>query len=294
MTTARPRTGKPPTAADRRPPTGVRTAARRDIRAGGWTALVRRDFRAEPLARAAVLLDLAFAAVNLAVFLLISRFLSAPGRAAVEPSHDYFGYVAVGLSFMLVIQATTTQLTARVTAEQRAGTLEMLATQPLSPAALATGVAGYPFLLAAGRATIYLTVLGPLLGLRVGHADWPGVAVLLLVGCAAMAGVGILLMAVTVVVRPGDAAARVTVVALTFLSGTYFPVDALPAALRPLALALPSRLALDGLRAALAGASWTGPALALLGVAAVGLPLSTWTFGRALALATRRGILTRD
>ncbi len=258
------------------------------------TALVRRDLRTEPLVRLPILLDLAFATVNLTIFLFISRFLAAPGRGSVEPSHSYFDYVAVGIAYMLVVQAATTQLTMRITAEQRAGTLEMLAAQPMSPAALAVGTCGYPFLFAALRASIYLAVLGPLLGLRVGHADWLGMAVLLIAGCAAMAGIGILLMAVTIVVGHGDAAARVIVVALTFLSGTYFPVDALGPVLHPLSAVLPSRFALDGLRAALAGAAWTGPALALLGIAVVLLPLSIWIFGGALRLATKRGVLTRD
>ncbi|WP_341718065.1 ABC transporter permease [Micromonospora sp. FIMYZ51] len=267
-------------------PTGSLTSA--------LAALVRRDLRAEPLLRIPVLLDLAFATVNLAVFLLISRFLGTPGRGAVGPSHDYFAYVAVGITFMLVIQAATIQLTKRVTAEQRSGTLEMLAAQPISPGGLAVGLAGYPFLMAALRATIYLAVLGPLLGLRVRHTDWLGVVVLLVAGCAAIAGIGIILMALSIAVGHGDATARVTVVALTFLSGTYFPVDVLPPVLQPLAEPLPSRLALDGLRAAVSGADWTGDALALLGIALVLLPPSIWVFGRALRLAAKRGILTRD
>jgi ABC-2 type transport system permease protein len=56
---------------------------------------------------------------------------------------------------------------------------------------------------------------------------------------------------------------------------------------------LPTRLALDGLRGALAGGHWGGAVLALLAATAVLLPLSIWLFGVALRLAGRRGTLTR-
>jgi hypothetical protein len=55
---------------------------------------------------------------------------------------------------------------------------------------------------------------------------------------------------------------------------------------------LPTRIALDGLRQALAGADWAGAALALLAATVVLLPLSIWLFSRALRLAAHRGTLS--
>jgi ABC-2 type transport system permease protein len=131
------------------------------------------------------------------------------------------------------------------------------------------------------------------LGLHVGHASWLGVVLLLAVGGSATIGIGIVLMAVSIVVGHGDTIARVVVVGLSFVSGTYFPVAVLPPLLRHGAAPLPTRLALDGLRGALAGGHWGGAVLALLAATVALLPLSIWLFGRALTMAGRRGTLTR-
>lgn len=239
-------------------------------------------------------MDLAFGVMNLVVFLFISRVLAVPQGGAADFPHSprYFDFVAVGITFMLVVQAASTQLTSRIVTEQRAGTLEMLTVAPVPIWALATGLAGYPFLFALLRAGVYLALLATLFGLRVGRTDWVGLVVVLLLGCVAMAGIGVGLMAFTVATGHGDAAARLIVVALSFLSGTYFPSSALPPVVQPVAAVLPSHLALDGLRYALAGDGWGWSALALLGTAVVLLPTSIWLFGRALRRAAYRGTLT--
>ncbi|GLY22735.1 hypothetical protein Misp04_24670 [Micromonospora sp. NBRC 101691] len=178
------------------------------------------------------------------VFLVISRLLAPDPGFAGSPS--YFDFVAAGLVFMLVLHAASTQLTARISREQRAGTLEMLVAQPVPAWALALGLTGYPMLFALLRVAVYLTVLALFLDLDTGGASWIGVAVVLVAACAAMAGVGIALMAVTVLTGHGDAAARLLVVALSFVSGTYFPVTVLPAGLEWVSAALPTRVAPGG------------------------------------------------
>ncbi|QDY08308.1 ABC transporter permease [Micromonospora sp. HM134] len=257
-------------------------------------ALLRRDLGERRMLRLPLLLDLVFGAVNLLVFLFISRLFSAPQAQRLPGATTYFDFVAVGITFMLVLQAASTQLTSRVAREQRSGTLELLAAQPVPAYALAVGTAAYPFLLALLRAGVYLLLLHTLLGLHTGRADWWGVAVVLVAGSAAMMGIGIGLTAFAVAAGHGEAVARLLVVGVSFLSGTYFPVAVLPGVLPPLTAVLPSRIALDGLRAALAGDAWGTSALTLLAAALLLLPLSTWVFGRALRVATARGTLTRD
>jgi len=275
------------------------TAAPADVRAAASAgrvvlAFVLRDFATAPhLLRVPLLLDLAFGVVNLVVFLFISRAVSTPAGGGFEHSASYFDFVAVGITFMLVVQTATTQLTGRIAKEQRGGTLEMLAAQPVPLWVFATGLAAYPFLFALLRAGIYLGVLGLVLGLHVGHASWLGVVLVLAAGSAATMGIGIMLMALSVAVGHGDAVARVLVVGLSFVSGTYFPIAYLPPLVQEGSAVLPTRVALDGLRGALAGGHWGGSAGALLVATAVLLPLSIWLFGRALESAGRRGVLTR-
>jgi ABC-2 type transport system permease protein len=266
------------------------------VGAGGRAAIVAlviRDLAGRPqLLRMPLLLDLAFGVVNLVVFLFISRVLSIRADG-FEHSASYFDFVAVGITFMLVLQAASTQLTARIARERTSGTLEMLAAQPIPMWAFAVGLAAYPFVFALLRAVVYLAILGVLLGLHVGHASWVGVALVLGVGVSAMMGIGIALMAFSIAVGHGDAVARVLVVALAFISGTYFPVTVFPGFLQQASAALPTRMAMDGLRGALAGGAWGGAALALLAASATLLPLSIWLFSRALSAAGRRGTLTR-
>ncbi|MEV7988126.1 ABC transporter permease [Micromonospora sp. NPDC085948] len=257
-------------------------------------ALVRRDLGDPRQFRLPLLLDLAFGVVNLVVFLFISRVLTPSAGTDLARSPSYFDFVAVGITFLLVLQAATTQLTGRVIREQRSGTLEVLAAQPVPVTALAIGTAGYPFLFALLRSCVYLAILGTVLGLHTDRADWWGVAVLLIAGTASVLGIGIALAAFTVAVGHGDAAARLFVVGLTFVSGTYFPVSELPGPLPELAVVLPSRIALDGLRSALAGGDWAWSAGALLGATALLLPLSSWAFAGALRVAAGRGALKRD
>ncbi|MFG2048884.1 ABC transporter permease [Micromonospora sp. NPDC048935] len=257
-------------------------------------ALVRRDLGDPRQFRLPLLLDLAFGVVNLAVFLFISRVLTPSAGTDLAHSASYFDFVAVGITFLLVLQAATTQLTGRVIREQRSGTLELLAAQPMPVIALTVGTAGYPFLFALLRSCVYLAILGTVLGLHTDRADWWGVAVLLIAGTASVLGIGIALAAFSVAVGHGDAAARLFVVALTFLSGTYFPVSELPGPLPELTAVLPSRIALDGLRAALAGGDWAWSAGTLLGATALLLPVSSWAFAGALRVAARRGALKRD
>ncbi|MFI0793945.1 ABC transporter permease [Micromonospora rubida] len=260
----------------------------------GVLALLRRDVVERRGLRLSFLLDLMFGLLNLLVFLFVSRVLMPAPAADFSRSASYFDFVAVGIVFLLVIQAATVQVVARVAAEQRDGTLELLAAQPVPGWALALGLVGYPFAFALLRAGVYLGLLAAFLGLHVGDADWPGVVVVLALAALCTLPFGLVLMGFAVAVGYGDPAARLLVVALSFLSGTYFPTSALPDVLHPVCAVLPTRVALTGLRHALTGGGWAGAAWTLAGTAAVLLPLSAWIFDRALWFARRRGALTRD
>ncbi|MFI5835418.1 ABC transporter permease [Micromonospora sp. NPDC051300] len=256
-------------------------------------ALARRDLGGRRAIRLPLLLEFAFGVVNLLVYLFISRVLAPTGEHPALAS-GYFDFVAMGVVFMLVIHAGTAQLTRRIAREQRSGTLEMLAAQPVSSPVLAIGLSVHPILFALARALVYLALLVVFFDLHVGRADWWGVAALLALSGAAVMGIGIALAALTVAVGYGETTARLVAVGLSFVSGTYFPVSALPGPLPDLTAVLPTRIALDGLRAAVAGEAWAGSAAGLLAGVALLLPLSCWVFGRALRVGARRGTLTRE
>ena len=59
-----------------------------------------------------------------------------------------------------------------------------------------------------------------------------------------------------------------------------------------LSLGLPTRMAVDGMRAAVVGGSWIPTALLLAATTVVALFLSSWLFSCALRRARRTGTLT--
>ncbi|MGC4888205.1 ABC transporter permease [Micromonospora sp. DT227] len=257
-------------------------------------ALLRRDLTERRGLRVPFLLDLVFGVLNLLAFLFVSRVLVPhPGAGFTGPG-GYFDFVAVGIVFLLVLQSAIVQVVTRVAAEQRDGMLELWAAQPVPGWSLALGLVAYPFAFALLRAGLYLGLLAGVLGLHVADTSWPGAVVMLVLAVLGALPFGMALMGLTVAVGYGDPAARLLVVALSFLSGTYFPISALPGVLHPVCAVLPTRVALDGLRAALAGGDWGRAAGPLAVAAAVLLPLAAWIFDRALWLARRRGVLTRD
>lgn len=262
--------------------------------AGAWTvlALVRRDLARRRNVKLALALDLVFGALNLVVFQFIGRVLRHPAQGSVIGPGGYFSYASVGIAFFLVIQTATMGITRQIREEQQSGTLELLAAQPAGPGSLALGLAGFPFLFATVRALIYL-LIATALGLGTAHADWAGVVAVLVAAAPAVAGIGIAFAAASLFLDHGDVLGRFACFALGFLSGAYFPVSELSPPLREVSATLPTRVALDGERAALAGTSWWAAVFWLAIFDLVALPLAIAIFAAALARARRHGRLTR-
>jgi ABC-2 type transport system permease protein len=255
-------------------------------------ALMRRDLAQRRIMKFALALDLAFGALNLVVFQFIGRVLRNPVPGSVTGAGGYFSYASVGIAFLLVVQTATIGIIRQIREEQHSGTLELVLAQPVGAASLALGLAGFPFLFATLRAFVYL-LLAAALGLQTSHADWAGVLVVLLAAAPDMAAIGIVLAAVALVVERGDVLARFAAFGLGFLSGAYFPVTELAPPMRAVSAALPTRVALDGQRAALAGASWWPTAATLTISGLVTLPVAVAVFAGSLRWARRHGRLTR-
>jgi ABC-type multidrug transport system permease subunit len=261
--------------------------------ASAVAALIRADYQERSTFRFAVAFDFAFGILNLVIFFYISRVLRHPSHAQLHGAHTYFAFAAIGVAFMLVTGAAAAGLARRIREDEMTGTLEALCHQPIGAASLALGLAGFQFLFAIARAGGYLVVAGLWLGLGVSHANWIGAALVLAVSGLALVAIGIALAAVVVVVGQGGALAQVTVFALGFLGGAYFPLVLLPGWLRTLSYANPTRYALEGLRSTMFGGSWA-PSLAILAGFAIALvPLSVLLFRFALSVSVRRGLLTR-
>ena len=255
-------------------------------------ALVRRDLAMRRIVKFALALDLVFGVLNLVVFEFIGRVLRDPAPGSVVRAGGYFSFASVGIAFFLVIQTATMGITRQIRDEQQSGALELVVAQPVGAGPMALGIAGFPFMFATVRAVAYLLVAGAL-GLQTSHANWAGVVVVLLAAAPSMTAIGIVLAAVALVIERGDVLGRFVAFGLGFLSGAYFPVSELAPPLRVLSAVLPTRVALDGQRAALAGMPWWPYAAALVAFGLVTLPVAIEIFTGSLQLARRRGRLTR-
>lgn len=263
------------------------------MRPAAVLGLWQRELREGRRRWTALLLDLAFGALNLIVFFYIARTVGSPPRRLLDGAPSYFAFAATGIALVLVMQSAAAQQAGRVRREQFAGTLEALVAQPLSVAELAVGLTGAGYVLAAVRALLYLSFAILVLGLDASHADPLGVLVIVVLACVSFMAAGIALLALALVVRGGESLARVLLVAIVFLSGAYFPVARLPDVLGELARFMPPRIALDGLRAALfRGDGWLQDAGWLALSTAVVLPLSLLAFAAALRSLKRRAQLT--
>lgn len=255
-------------------------------------AMVGRDYQIRRTYGMALALDLLIGMFSLLVYFFISRALPGMHGHNLHGAPSYFAFAAVGVALSVVVQGACAGVSIRMREEQLTGTLEALATQPVTTVEMSAGMAGFPFLFATARVAVYLLAADLLLGLGLRHASWVGFAAVLLAAGAAVAGLGIGFAALVVVIKRGEGFATLAVVALGFLSGAYFPISVLPGWLQPLGHVVPTRYAFDGVRAALfQGRGWAGDALALLAFAAVALPLAVWMFDRALGRAKASGTL---
>jgi ABC-2 type transport system permease protein len=263
-------------------------------RLGVTAALVRRDYLVQRSYRLAFVLDVFYGVINLLVFFYISQTFSDATTQDLGGAPTYFAYASIGIAITIVLQAASGGLAHRIREEQLTGTLEALSAQPVTVPELAFGLAAFQFGFGMIRAAFYLLLSALVFGVSFVQADWIGFVVMLVTSGAALAGIGVFLGAVVLVMKRGEVLTGALTFAMGLVSGAFFPVTVLPAWIQPLGEIVPTRFAYDGLRAAIfEGTGWTGDALALLLFAAVGLPLGVWCFGRALLHSRRAGTISQ-
>ena len=131
--------------------------------------------------------------------------------------------------------------------------------------------------------------------------DPTGVPVALAVGALGVLvglAIGALAASVKVLAKRGDPILTFYSLTAMVLAGVYFPIDHLPAALRPFSYLFVHTYVISGLRHALlplkgglAGPSAGESALALALMSLVLIPAALWAFGRAMEYGRRMGLL---
>jgi ABC-2 type transport system permease protein len=255
-------------------------------------ALVARDFAISRTYRAAVALEFLFGLLNLIVFFFVADLVGA-GRAELPVEADYFDFAAVGIAIAVVVEAGMTGIAVRLREEQLTGTLEELATQPLSASSLAVGLGALPLMLASVRVVVYLFVGWLVLGLDLGRADWLGAVIVFFTIALTMFAIGAAVAAVTFVVKRSQVIVGITAFAIAILGGAFFPIAVLPESLEAVARALPTSQIFSGARAALlVGHGWEDAAAKLAIFGAVMVPIGLAAFTASLRRSRRNGTLS--
>jgi ABC-2 type transport system permease protein len=220
------------------------------------------------------------------VLLVLFNSIFASGSNSTTLFHgrhiDAAAYFTAGLAAYSIALQTFTQLAISVTTQRESGQLKRLRGTPMPPWTFVASLVLRSVLLVFAMVAVLLVVGALAFGVSIRGPSLVGVAVYALLGTGAMATLGI---AVTALTPTADAASSVgpfAIVILSFISGVFIPVEALPGWLESIGRIFPLAHLADGLQRAIAIGPGTGltatnvAVLAAWGLA--GLVLSARTF----------------
>jgi ABC-2 type transport system permease protein len=233
-------------------------------------------------------------AVQVLSFYFISKLMgSSPKFGYGGHPARYFDFIVVNLAFVR-FQATAIQCFQNaVRNDQLAGTLEAIIATPTSLPVIILSRGLWAFTLTFMQVVLFM-VLAVLLGLSLAHVNVLSVIVFTILTIACMSPLGVMSAASIMTFKQTGGTGFVMGGLTQLLGGVLFPVSTLPAMLQYVSWALPITHALDGIRGAVHGATLAqlAPEVIWLSIAAaILLPLSLWSFGRAVERAKMDGTL---
>ena len=216
--------------------------------------------------------------VTAALFLLIFTLAVGAGRGDVM-GVPFVHFLAPGILMMTVIQNSFANVSSSIVISKVQGNIVDTLMPPLSASELVAGYLVGGVLRGVVVAVAIVAGIFPFIGLGVAHPLLALVWVVL--GGAFLGALGLV---AGVFANKFDQIAAITnfiVVPLSFLSGTFYALDALPPVMRALSHANPVFYLIDGLRHAVLGVSDSPPLLGLAVVVTATLAvcaLAWWMF----------------
>lgn len=271
----------------------TRSLLRQDL--AGAAAIADRDWRLFLSYRMELLMTVASAAAMVIGLSFMDRVVGE--SPAMGPyAGSYFEFAIIGIVFIALVDVGLDTFGGSLSAEQRAGTLEMLLVSPTRLPALLAGMLLFPLSSVIVSLGVYLATAVLFLGARFEPAGILSALLVLSLTLVAFSGVGAMSAAVIIITKRGDPIGAVAAQAATVLGGALFPVSVLPEWLAFIARLFPPYHGLAAMRAVLIeGASMAdiGSELLILTVFALALlPAGLWMLSRALRLARQLGTLS--
>ncbi len=261
-------------------------------------ASLRRDWGSArsyrfPLALTGVQL---FATV--ASYFFLGRLVGHGSTAAVgsQLKEGYFSFAVIGTALLSFVGISLTTFARRVRTDQTTGTLEVLLISPAPAWLVVPATASYELLFGGVSALATVGLASVIFGLRFDVTPPSLMAAVLgfAGGLVLFCAIGIAFAGFILVVKRGDSAISLLIVAFSLLCGVVYPIELLPTPLRVIGEALPFTWVLQVMRSGLLDSSAQWLRLAELWVTALALvPISLWIFDRALRRARWTGTLAQ-
>lgn len=195
----------------------------------------------------------------------------------------YYPFLLIGAAVYAFLLSGIGSFVAAIQEAQMTGTMEAVLSTATPPSSILMLSACSAF---AGRAlTLVASIaVGALLARSAFHPNLLAAAIVLLLSLIVSTSIGMIAASVQIWLQKGMSVVWLLGTASGLLTGTAFPVDALPAPLRMITAWIPFTYSIRGLRMALLQnsglAQLTGPITALAISAVVLLPLSMFIFAR--------------
>ncbi|MDX3433944.1 ABC transporter permease [Streptomyces sp. ME01-18a] len=213
-----------------------------------FAALTASGYRAQVRDKAALFFTFAFPLLFLVVFGLIFS-----GQSVEETGQLYITYIAPGVMSWGVANAAVFGMAFTLMQWRRDDLLRLIRMTPTSlPTVLASR---YVLALAVGavQALVFTTVaMLPMFGMELG-ARWPLALPVLVLGITSLLTIGVVIGSYADTPEAVAAIANSLMVPMAFMSGSFLPLDMLPAWMQTLSRALPLRYFNDAASAALVG-----------------------------------------
>src|SRR5215207_947453 len=191
-------------------------------------AFLRRDFRISISYRASFALEMLYALFFLALFYYLSQVVNEAEFSSRQGlSGGYFGYAAVGLALLTIVQVSMSSFSLKLREEQTTGTFEALIATPASPSLIVLASAVYDLLRATLSGLVLIGAAVAIFGLRLEVTPASiGTAAVALVGCLGLfVSLGVGVAAFTVVIKRTTGLLGMVVTGLALLGGVYFPIE---------------------------------------------------------------------
>ncbi|MFC5720531.1 ABC transporter permease [Streptomyces gamaensis] len=243
-----------------------------------FSALTTAGYRASVRDRTTVFFTFAFPLLFLVVFGLIFR-----GKTVEASGRGYIDYIAPGVLSWGVGNAAVFGVAFTLMQWRRDDLLRLIRLTPTPLVSVLASRYVIALVIGAVQTALFLGVaLLPVFGLRMA-GTWPLAVPVLVCGITAFLAIGLVIGSRADTPEAVAAVANCVMVPMAFLSGSFYPIDAMPSWLQAVSKALPLRYLNDGISQAVSGSA----SLAGIGIACGGLAVFAAVFG-VLALRTFR------